>query len=218
MIMLDKLFEIKEEKFLDKLTGDCLVLNLNGLKSEYNYIGLWYACDRNENTYITTEFYYSNEEKCLRPYEFTTELKENNFKQIRRQEIPIEYSWAFIATRIEKHTYCRLKAFPVQSEQVYINYKVIRNRAESIDTLKTGIIRGNNADFFKLGIEDGTGKIDYNDTILYLVCIKDLPPSNWNIDHRNYAIQRLPLLTGKVNFSINDKYSNWNEQNPLEGV
>jgi hypothetical protein len=216
--MLDKLSDIKEEKYLDKLTGDCLILNLAGLKKEYNYIGLWYAVDRNEKTYITTEFYYSDEKECKKPYEFTTELKENNFKQIRRQKIPLEHSWAFIATRIEKHTYCRMKAFPMQSEELYLNSRVIRNRAKSIDTLKSGIIRGSNADFYKLGIEDGTGKIDYNDTIMFLVGIKDLPPADWNVDHRNYAIQRLPLITGKANFSVNDKYSEWNGQNPLEGV
>ncbi len=216
--MLDKLFEIKEEKFLDRLTGDCLILNLNGLKSEYNYVGLWYACDRNEKTFITTEVYYSDETECKIPYEFTTELKENTFNQIRRQEINLDHLWAFIGTRIEKHTYCRLKAFSVQSEQVYINYKIIRNKAKSIDTLKTGVIRGNNAHFFRLGIEDGTGKIDYNDTIMYLVCIKDLPPPDWNIAHSSYGIQRLPLLTGKANFSINEKYSSWNDQNPMDDI
>lgn len=216
--MLDKSIQIKEEKFLEKLTGDCLIFNLTELKKEYNYIGLWYAVDRNEKTYITTEFYYSDEDENKRPYEFTTELKENNFKQIRRQEIQNNHSWAFVATRIEQHTYCRMKAFPLQSEELYINYKVIRNRAKSIDTLKSGIMRGSNADFFKLGIEDSTGKIDYNDTIMYVVGIKNLPPPDWNIDHQKLAIQRLPLLTEKANFSVNGKFSDWNGQNPLEGI
>ncbi len=216
--MPESFYKIYEEEFPDGTKSDILFLNLADIKSDYNYAGLWYACDKNEETYIATEVYYSQETHAKRPQEISEEISENSFKHSPRHAISLKQSGVWIATRTDKGRYCQMKAFSTQTENTYINYKVIRNRGESYDTLSTGIIKGSKACFFKLGIEDRTGEIDYNDTIMFVVLIKDLPPEDWHFNPAYFGVQKLPVLVPAFLFPARQKYADWLGQNPLDNV
>ncbi|MBN1798616.1 MAG: hypothetical protein JW822_08555 [Spirochaetales bacterium] len=216
--MPENFYKIYEEEFADGFKGDILFLDLARIKKDYNYAGLWYACDKNEETYIATEVYYSQDQGQKRPPDFSEEISENSFKHSPRYTLSLKYSGVWIATRIEKGRYCGMKAFSTQTENTYINYKVIRNRGESYDTLHTGIIKGSKASFFKLGIEDKTGEIDYNDTIMFVVLIKDLPPDDWHFNPAYFGVQKLPVLVPAFLFPVRQKYTDWLGQNPSDNV
>jgi len=215
---MENAFKVYEEEFAGGLKGDILFLNMKQLQQDYKYVGLWYACDKNEETFITTEFYYTSEADCKRPPDFSEQLKENSFKKTSRFKIPDEHDCVWVATRIDQKNYCKIKAFALQKEKTYIDYKVIRHRGQSYDTLKNGIIKGCAAQFFKMGIEDRTGTIDYNDTIMFVVFIKELPPADWNFDGSCFGIQKLPIFVPTFIFSIRSRYSNWYGQNPLDDI
>lgn len=211
-------FKIVKQEFSDKHTGEALFINMKKLKQENDYIGLWYACDRNEETFITTEFYYASGEPCRCPRDFQEELKENSFKQLKKFTLPKDHDWIWAAMRTEGAAYCRLKVYDIQQEKTYINYKVIREKDTTFDVLSKGIIKGGIAYFFKLGIEDMTGEVDFNDTIMYVVFMKDCPPEDWNLDYGSLGIQNLPVFASAFRFPVHKKYSDWCGQNPLSGV
>lgn len=216
--MEEQIFKIIKAEFKDGFKGDALLINMQELRKDYQYVGLWYACDKNEKTFITTELYYSMETEAKLPEEFAEEIKENSFKKARRYQLPSEYNWIWIATRMEQYTYCRLKAFAMQQENTYINYKVIRHKERGFESFGSGLLKGGKAVFFKLGIEDGTGKIDYDDTIFYLAMVKQMPPEDWKFDHLYLGVQKLPVFVPTYHFLVDKKYSSWLGQNPLEDV
>ena len=202
-------YKVYEEEFAGGLKGDILYLNIKELKKDFQYVGLWYACDKNEETFITTELYYASQEVDKRPLEFSEELKENSFKRASRLKLVEEHDNVWVATRVDLKNYCKMKLGTQQRENTYINYKVIRNRGQSYDTLKNGIIKGCPAQFLKLGIEDRTGTIDFNDTIMFVVFIKELPPADWNFDGSCFGIQKLPIFVPIFLFSVRNRYSSW---------
>jgi hypothetical protein len=216
--MSEGFFKIYPDKFGRNDKGDVLYLDLAAVRREYRYAGLWYACDKNEETYIATEMYYGTQATDSRPPDVTEELSENSFKHSPRYAFPPDAHRVWIAMRTEKHAYCKLKAFTTQTENTYINYKVIRNRGTGYDTLKSGVIKGSKALFFRLGVEDGSGALDYNDTVMFIAFIKDLPPADWNFDPACFGIQKLPVLVPAFLFPVRQNYSNWLGQNPLDGV
>ncbi len=79
-------------------------------------------------------------------------------------------------------------------------------------------LKGGEADFFKVGIEDFKGIEDYADTILYVVMAKDLPPADWKLDHLCLGVQNVPVLVASAIFPDDRKYSNWLGQNPLSNI
>jgi hypothetical protein len=216
--MTGETFNIVHEEFTDGETGEALYINIRKLKQENDYIGLWYACDRNEETFITTEFYYASGEPGKKPASFQEEIKENSFKQIKKFTIPTEHDHVWIAMRTDGKQYCRLKVYDIQQEKTYIKYKVIREKGTTFDVLKKGIIKGGIAYFFKLGIEDMSGDIDFNDTIMYVAFMKDCPPRDWDLDYGSLGIQNLPVFASTFRFPVDRQYTDWYGQNPLEGV
>jgi hypothetical protein len=216
--MPESFYKITEEDFPEGFKGHVLSLNLTEIKKDYNYAGLWYACDKNQETYIATEIYYNQDESGKRPQGFSEEISENSFKHSPRYGFSLNHSTAWIAMRTDKGRYCGMKVNSPHTENTYINYKVIRNRGESYDTLSTGIIKGGKGWFFKLGIEDKTGEIDYNDTIMFVVLIKDLPPEDWHFDPAYFGVQKLPVIVPAFLFPIRQKYSDWMGQNPFDNI
>ncbi|MBN1524054.1 MAG: hypothetical protein JW904_06220 [Spirochaetales bacterium] len=215
--MADSFMTISEQEF-EGSKGDVLFLNLNALKTEYDYIGFWYACDKNEDTYISTDFYFDTKLSNERPAEKTEVIAENSYKRSPRKEFSGKYESAWVACHRDETHYCKMRAFEWLEEKSFINFKVIRNKGTTFDTLKTGILKGDTARFCKVGIEDGTGAVDYNDTIFFLVLIKSLPPGDWHFDPSLFGIQKLPMVVPTFNFSVLQKYSPWYGQNPLEGL
>ncbi len=215
---MDEFYSMYEDEFTGGAKGDVLSLDLARIYREYAYAGLWYACDKNEETYIATELYYGGGQVSERPRDFSEEIAENSFKHSPRHTLRKDSGLVWIAMRTETNNYCKLKAFAVQTENTYINYKVIRNRGTSYDTLKNGVIKGTGAGFFKLGVEDRTGEIDYNDTIMFVVMIKNLPPQDWYFDPAYFGVQKLPMLVPAFLFPVRQTYSDWLGQNPMDGV
>ena len=111
-----------------------------------------------------------------------------------------------------------MKAFALQNENTYINYRVIQSRGSGFDMLDKGIIKGGKAAFFKLGIEDGTGELDYDDTVLFVVMIKNLPPEDWRFNASYWGVQKLPLVVPEFLFTLGQKYSSWLGQNPIDNI
>jgi hypothetical protein len=216
--MIEDFYRIYEEELEPNVKGDILFLDLAKIKNAYNYAGLWYACDKSEETFITTELYYSESEDRNRPTSFSEEISENSFKHSPRFTLPLKYNQVWIATRVDKAKYCKMKAFVSQSENTYINYRVIQSKGEGFDILSKGIIKGDKADFFKLGIEDGTGEFDYDDTVLFVVMIKNLPPADWRFNASFWGVQKLPLVVPEFLFTFRQKYSSWRGQNPLDNI
>jgi hypothetical protein len=214
---MDQSFSIVQTVYREGVKGDALFINMGKLRKENDYIGLWYACDRNEETFITTEFSYAKGE-CKKPEGFQEELKENSFKQIRKFTIPTEHDYIWIGMRTDETHYCRLTIYEVQQEKTYIKYKLIRDKGTTFDVLGKGVIKGGIAYFFKLGIEDNTGEIDFNDTIMYVVFMKDCPPSDWHLDYGSLGIQKLPVFTSTFRFPVGKTYADWYGQNPMDGM
>jgi len=213
---MDNKIQLISEDDFNGHKGDSIRLDISLLKQEFQYIGLWFACDRNEDVFITTVFFESIGSKTSKPAEPAEEIPENSFKKTPKKTISTDYDTVWIATRREQNNFCRMKIFPCVEEKSFINFKVIKNRGAGFNVLGTGIIRGDSASFYKIGIEDGTGALDYNDTILFLVLIRSLPPVDWKFDTAAFSVQGLPMSAPPFLFSVNGKYSSWLGQNPLE--
>jgi|GEM_PF-1048974 len=217
MINKGEAFKIINEKY-ENFEGNALLLNIDKIKEQYEYIGLWYVKDGSDKTFITTEIYYSNEKNPIKPRDFNLELKENAFKQANRFELPKDFKWVWITTRIDNGKYCKMKTGSIKEGKLYITFKVIHNKAFGFDVVGKGMFKGGQADFFALGSEDMTDKIDYTDALMYLVLIKDYPPVDWGIDHSFIGIENLPIFAPTFKFVDNRKYSTWFNQNPLENI
>ena len=209
------MYKIIETEFKGGLKGHALFFDVKKIREEYRYLGLWYARDGSEKTLITTELYYTDGPDTKIPPEFSEEVKENSFKQVKRLSLPLKHDRIWAATRVDGDNYCMLKADPLKSGHVYLNYKTIRNRGAGFDLLDKGIFKGGSADFFRLGIEDLKGAEDYTDAILYVVMSRDIPPDDWNLDHLALGIQNVPVMVPTCTFTTDRKYTDWNGQNPL---
>ena len=193
--------------------GDAVFINMRQLKDEFAYAGLWYGRDGSAESVITTMLYYGDNGK--RPAEAAEELKENSFQQAARFRIDTGHDSIWIAAHVSGSAFCRIQLSSFRKETAYINYKIIRNRAAGAEVLGSGIFRGGEAWFAKIGIEDGAGMVDFKDAIFYLVLIKDPPPQDWDAGSC-IGIQGLPVQVPQCRFSSDRKYSSWNGQNPLD--
>ncbi|MBN1411620.1 MAG: hypothetical protein JW969_12300 [Spirochaetales bacterium] len=214
---IDEIVKIQKIEHKDKGPLETLYINLDALKKEYGYAGLWFACDRSEKKYIVTQLYYSQDPSAPMPEEPAEEIPENNFKKIRRCVLDLNESYVRVAASTSPETYCQFKLFPVQKEKSYINYKLTRTRGDKFDVVGKGLIKGSQATFMKIGIEDGTGAIDFNDTIYYLVFVRELPPADWEFDLSYLGVDKCPVLTTVYNFPEDLKYTQWLGQSPLDG-
>jgi hypothetical protein len=212
------IFQLRVSEFDNNLNGHSLIINMAALRDRYEYVGLWYVKDGNQKTSITTEIYTGSGAAPERLLDFTDELKENAFKQVNRHELSRTDAWVAIATRIDNNRYCKLKTGKVQSGRLLVNYKILHNKSFGFDILGKGIFRGGKADFFMIGSEDGVSREDYRDAIIYIVCMKGLPPADWNIHDTYIGIENLPIFAPTFKFSDDRDYSTWEEQHPLEKI
>ncbi len=210
--------QIIETEFKGGLRGDALFLNVQQIRKEFKYLGIWYARDGNEATFITTEIYGRSGEPAEKPRDYLEEIKENSFKQIKRIELTMKHDWLWIATRIDGDTYCKLKADNMMSGHTYINYRTIRNKSTGFDLLDKGVFKGGTADFFRLGSEDLRSKEDYSDAIMYVIMARDIPPADWMSDRSCLGVQNVPVLVPQCTFTTDRKYSDWAGQNPMANV
>ncbi|RPJ07696.1 MAG: hypothetical protein EHM28_06275 [Spirochaetaceae bacterium] len=219
--MADDLLSVAQADFGGS-KGDVLIFDLAAAKNDFAYAGLWYACDKSEDTLITTSFYYGNVSPDSMPEKPALEIAENSFKRSPRQQMDRKQDRILISGRHDKGGLCRLQASPWIEEKSFINYKVIRNKGANSDTLGSGLLRGDGAKFCKIGVEDNSGALDYNDTIWFLVLIRSLPPDNWKFDPAFFGVQKLPMTVPTFIFSVTGSkttglYSPWLGQNPMEG-
>jgi hypothetical protein len=215
--MTEESCKIQEIDDPQKGKFETLYLDLAEIGKEFGYAGLWYACDRSEKMYIVTELYYGEAGQPL-PEKPAEEIPENNFKNFRRHALKLGGPGGlWMAAKTSPETYCKFKLFPVQQEKSYINYKLIKNRGDKFDVLGSGLIKGSQATFLKLGVEDGTGDVDFNDTIFYIVMVRELPPQDWGFDLTCLGVDKCPVMTPVQNFSEDRKYAKWLGQSPLDG-
>jgi hypothetical protein len=196
-------------------SGDLLYIEMQKLRDQFAYCGLWFARDRSEESIVTTTLFYSD--RGLLPGEPSEELKENSFMQAPRFMIQPGHNHVWMGARISDTGYGKLRLSDFKKESAYLNIKVIHNRASGADVLGSAIIRGGEAYFARVGIEDMLGAADYEDTTLYLVLIKDPPPRDWGA--ADYlGVEGLPVQVPPCRFTVDGKYSGWLGQNPLDGI
>lgn len=201
---------------VDTTNVDALFIDRAALAANFSYVGFWFACDRSVETNITVDFYHAPGGEP-RPEKQSEEILENSFKKSPRFALSPEHQSIWVTCRVGTTSYCSMKLFPPVAEASFINYKVINHRGSTYDTLKTGVIKGDQAVFYKIGIEDHTGEIDYNDTIFFLVCVKSLPPADWKFDPNLFGVRKLPVVINSFLFSAKGTYSRWLGQDPLSG-
>ncbi len=212
--MLEDTITVIPDNF-NGLEGDSIRIDLKKLKNDFAYCGLWYGRDGSVESVVTTTLYYAAGDK--RPREASEELKENSFQQAGRFRISGDHDSVWIAARVSDSAFCRIQLSPFRKETAYLNYKVIKNRAGGVEVLGSGILRGGEAYFAKIGIEDRAGVIDFKDAIFYLVLIPDPPPEDWEAASC-IGIQGLPVVVPPCRFAVDRKYSSWKGQNPLDGI
>ncbi len=213
--MANNIFQITHEKFKGGYEGEALLINYKEIKKDFDYIGLWYALDKNEKIFITTEIFYSDDEKPIKPIDFNDELKETQFKNSRYYRFVQEKNWIWISTRVDNDKYCKIKIGSIKDGKLFITYKVLHNKTFGFDILKNGLFKGGSAKFFPIGIEDRSGKIPQIESVMYLVMINDLPPSDWGLTENYIGVENLPILAQIYKFADDKKYSDWLLQNPL---
>lgn len=202
---------------IDGRSADMLYIDRAALAAHFAYVGFWYACDKSEETSIIADLYFG-ERGEPRPADPGEEVLENSFKKSPRLALAAQHGSIWIAARVGADNYCRLKIGTPVAERSFINYKVIKHRGSAYDTLKTGVIRGDGAVFQKIGVEDNAGALDFNDTIFFLVCVKSLPPEDWNFDPALFGVNKLPVVVNPFLLSVKGSYSRWLGQDPLQGV
>ncbi|OHD12427.1 MAG: hypothetical protein A2Y34_11695 [Spirochaetes bacterium GWC1_27_15] len=196
---------------------DSILLNIEAIKKDYNYLGLWYAYDGNEDVSLTTQLYSSNGEQNILPKDFYEEIKEAQFKNTKRYEIKnIDDKWIWICVKVHNENHCLIKTGSYKEGKLYINYKLIHNKHNSFSVIGSGVIKTSNAMFVPIYIEDNKSPIDYKDAIMYLVFIKNLPPEDWAVSHQSFGIEGLPLITEVAKFPDDKKYTLWNGQTPFK--
>lgn len=210
--MFEGQIQIIRESSAEETAGDFLHVDREKLGNDFTYNGLWFARDRSEESAITTELYYSAD--SARPAGIGEELKENSFQQVVRFRIPGGHKHIWVSARTET-TRCGLKLGEFRREQVYVNYRVIRNRASGFDVIRSGVIKGGQAFFAPLGIEDMRGAVDYKEALYYMVLIKDPPPEDWGVD-AYLGVEGVPVVVPSCTFTVDGKYSSWAGRNPLD--
>jgi hypothetical protein len=211
--MAEGIFKVTVELFKDGQEGNALLIDMRRIRDQFAYVGIWYAGDKSETTFVTTEIYYASGGDG-RPEDFSEEIKENSFKQANRFRLPPGHDRIWIAPRIDGGARCRVKANPFQKENIYINYKVIRTRSQGFEVEGSGTIRGGPANFCRLDIADAGGM----GAVMYLVLIRDYPPGDWGVDDQCIGVQKLPILVQACKFSVDRSYSEWNKQSPLDNA
>lgn len=195
--------------------GDALFLDMRALRKDFNYCGVWYARDKSEESVLTTLFYYSKDDR--RPAEVSEELKENSFQQAGRFRINAAHDRVWLGVRVTDGAGAGIRLSDFRKESAYINSKVVRARSGGAEAVGGGIIRGGEAWFAKIGIEDRLGTADYEDLILFLVLIREAPPADWMAD-TCLGVEGVPVQVPPCRFAFDRKYSSWNGQNPLDGI
>ncbi|HOV13647.1 MAG TPA: hypothetical protein PK771_05135 [Spirochaetota bacterium] len=211
-------FKVVNVKYKDGYDGDALLIDISKVKSDYDYVGLWYVRDGNELLSISTEIYASNEDNNApqKPDDFVDEVKENHFKANNRLKLPSKYKYLWISTRVDNENYCKLKVGIEKEGKLYMNYQLIHHKDFGFKVLKNGIFKGGIATFYEIGSDDLKSALDYKDAVFYLVLIKGFPPEDWTIPDSSIGIENLPILSNVAKFSDNKRYSDWFGQNPLK--
>ncbi len=200
---------------LGESKGDAVYLDMRALRSEFSYCGVWYARDKSEESVLTTLFYYSKDDR--RPDVPGEEIKENSFQQAGRFRIDSSHDRVWMGLRLGEDAYAGIRLSEFRKETAYLNCKVVRNRASGAESVGGGIIRGGDARFAKIGVEDRLGSADFQDLILFLVLIKEGPPADWMADSC-LGVVGVPVQVPPCRFAHDRKYSSWNGQNPLDGI
>lgn len=213
-MILDDTITVRADNFKG-IEGDSLFIDMGKLRGDFAYCGLWYGRDGSAESVITTSLYYAAGD--TRPEDPAEELKENSFQQAGRFRVPADRGSVWIAARASDDAYCKIQLSPFRKETAYINYKVIKNRAGGVEVLGSGVLRGGDAWFAKIGIEDRSGAMDFKDAIFYLVLIPEPPPGDWEAASC-IGVQGLPVVVPPCRFAVDRKYSSWNGQNPLDGT
>lgn len=195
--------------------GDLLFVGMDSL-AEYPYAGLWYAGDREDSASFVIDCYYGPGER--RPDRAAEELTENSFRETRRFAIPRDRGNAWFALRVPGSGHGRLQLQEFRGDSSFMKYAVMRNRARGIETLKSGTMKVGSAHYARLGVEDGTGAVDFRDTTLFVVLLRELPPADWRCDHACLGVQGVPVVVSAARFSADGTYSPWLGQDPLAGI
>lgn len=195
--------------------GDALYLDMRALRSDYSYCGVWYARDKSGESVLTTLFYYSKDDR--RPAEPGEEIRENSFRQAARFRIDSAHERVWMGVRVGEDAFAGIRLSEFRKESAYVNTRVVRNRATGAESVGGGIIRGGEARFARIGIEDRLGTIDYQDLLLFLVLIREAPPADWMADSC-LGVEGVPVQVPQCRFAHDRKYSSWNGQNPLDGT
>jgi len=212
--MEEDVFRITLETFKDGYKGQALRMNLMQIRRDFQYLSLWYARDKQENTAVTTRLYYAAGSPA-RPFEPAEEIDEAQFKNRKRLSVDLRYDYAWASFQVNDAQYAELKLFDAKTEQAYIPYQVVRTRGQGVDVVKSGTMKGSVARFFQLGIEDNLSSKDFGDVIVYIVMIETYPPADWQFDDSCLGVQRLPVMVGQFRFNENGRYSPWCGNRPL---
>lgn len=208
-------FSITQELYKDGYKGQALLMDLREIRGEYKYLGLWYARDKQEKTAITTKVFYGSGAR-MKPLDPGEEIKETQFKIRKRLSIDLRYDYAWTAFQVNDKGYGDLKILEAKTEQAYIPYQVVRTKGHGVDVLKSGTMKGSEARYFQLGVEDNLSGKDYNDIILFVVLIETFPPPDWYFDDACIGVQRVPLMVNQFRFNDSQRYSPWCGNRPLD--
>jgi hypothetical protein len=212
--MFDGIISVMPDAFGES-NGDALCLDMRAVGRDYGYCGVWYARDRSEESVLTTLFYYAKDDR--RPSEASEEIKENSFQQAPRFRIRSSHDRVWMGARVNDGACAGIRLSDFRKETAYIQSKVMRAKGSGAEVIGGGIIRGGDAWFARIGIEDRIGSIDYEDLILFLVLIKEAPPADWMAD-TCLGVEGVPVQVPPCRFVSDRKYSPWNGQNPLDGI
>jgi hypothetical protein len=213
--MIEKYLKVVNERFKGNLQGDALFIDLEKLYKDFDYAGLWFACDKNPDTSVTSEFYYSdNSEK--KPVDFHERITENSFIQNNRYRFLDKSKYVWVGVNIDTVKYSKIKTGVEKIGKCYINYRVYKTSNSGNGVLSGGTLRGGECYFTSLTIGDkNTGA---SEAILFFILIKGYPPEDWEIDDLCVNVENLPILSQTFNLSYEKKISGWFGQNPLEKI
>jgi hypothetical protein len=88
--------------------------------------------------------------------------------------------------------------------------KVANNR-NTFTVRESGVFRGGLATCYKVQIEDNVSVPDFDDVLLYLVFLENIPPAGWNIDHLCFGVQGVPVMVRDFVFDERAGLEPWGE-------
>lgn len=197
-------------------SGDILYVDMEKVAVEYPYVGLWYAGDREDSASFVIDCYYGP--GARRPDHAAEELTENSFRETKRYKIARDRGNAWFAIRVPGTGYGGIQLQEFQTEGSFMKYAVVRNRPRGIESLKSCTMKIGTAHFSRMSIEDGSGAVDYRDTTLFVVLLRELPPADWQCDHACLGVQGVPVIISTARFAADGTYAPWLGQNPLAGI